>query len=282
VRIWIGLLAVACGAAALIGCQGDQRSAQPEASTSTAVDRVTTTTSGAPSSTTTTVTTTIPTTTSSVPAPTANGPAVAVRSGDGSRPQLALTFDAGSDAGATADILDLLASRGIHASFGFTGRWVESNPEVARRIVAEGHVVFNHTWDHRSFTGFSTGMAPLTRDERLNELRDAATIIRTVTGADPAPWFRPPYGDFDKSVLVDAAAGGYPIVLMWSTDSLGWKGLDPTAVTARVLAGAEPGAIILLHVGSASTDAAALPAILDGLRDRGLSPVTIAELLGGH
>jgi peptidoglycan/xylan/chitin deacetylase (PgdA/CDA1 family) len=65
-------------------------------------------------------------------------------------------------------------------------------------------------------------------------------------------------------------------VLLWTVDSLGWKGLAPAAVAARCLDGAKPGAILLLHVGSASTDAAALPVILDGLLARRYELVTVA------
>jgi peptidoglycan/xylan/chitin deacetylase (PgdA/CDA1 family) len=270
------------------GCQ--RGGGSPGAAPPGELEGVTTTTAPAISTTmastsTTAVTTTTTTTPPPPPPPPAPAPvgglATVVRTGDTTRSSLALTFDAGSDAGNTAGILDLLASRGLRASFGVTGRWVEANPDLARRIVAEGHLVFNHTRDHQSFTGRSTGKAPLSRDQRIAELRDAADSIQRVTGVPPGPWFRPPYGDYDRSVQADVLAAGYPLVVMWSTDSLGWQGLDPPALTARVLRGAEPGAIILFHVGAASTDAAALPAILDGLRDRNLRPVTIAELIGG-
>jgi peptidoglycan/xylan/chitin deacetylase (PgdA/CDA1 family) len=214
-----------------------------------------------------------------VSAATGSIPSSTVYRTGGDRPEVALTFDAGADAGNTAAILDLLASRGLRASFGVTGQWVDANPELARRIADEGHVIINHTRDHQSFTGASTGKAPLSHDQRLAEIADAARSIRSVTGVDPAPWFRPPYGDYDTATLGDVGSAGYPIFMLWSTDSLGWAGLDSARITARVLAGARPGAVFLFHVGSASADAAALPAILDGLRTRGLQPVTVAELL---
>lgn len=101
------------------------------------------------------------------------------------------------------------------------------------------------------------------------------------TDVDSRPWFRPPYGDYDEGVLADVAAAGYGYVVMWSIDSLGWKGLPPSDVAARTIAALEPGAIVLMHVGSASTDVDALPGILDAARRRGLEPVTIADLVGG-
>ncbi len=73
-----------------------------------------------------------------------------------SRRVIALTFDAGSGAGNTAQVLNLLRSRQVLATFGLTGAWVRANPTLARRIVTEGHQVVNHTDRHLSFTGRST------------------------------------------------------------------------------------------------------------------------------
>ena len=221
-------------------------------------------------------TTVAPPSTSTSPAP-----ATVVRHGNSTRAVVALTFDAGSDAGATALILDLLADRGVIATFGLTGCWVERYPDLSRRIVAEGHAVINHTQDHLSFTGYSTDTASLPADERVRQLREAEEVIRSRTGVSPRPWFRPPYGDYDDSVLVDVGAAGYDYVIMWSIDSLGWKGLAPSEVAARTVAALEPGAIVLMHVGAASTDVDALPAVLDALQQRGLDPVTIADLVSG-
>lgn len=75
----------------------------------------------------------------------------------------------------------------------------------------------------------------------------------------------------DASVDRDVAAVGYTHELMWSVDSLGWRGAVPDEVRRRVLAAAEPGAIVLMHVGAASTDALALPGLLRELRSRGFS-----------
>ena len=74
-----------------------------------------------------------------------------------------------------------------------------------------------------------------------------------------SPWFRPPYGDEDASVRADVGSAGYRYELMWTVDSLGWKGGASSEVVQRCLSRAEPGAIYLVHVGSASTDAAVAP-----------------------
>src|SRR4029079_10511350 len=89
-------------------------------------------------------------------------PAAEIWIGDTSEQAVSLTFDAGSDAGNTSTILDVLGSYGIRATFALTGEWVEQNPELATRIVVEGHVVMNHSYDHPSFTGVSSDDVVLT------------------------------------------------------------------------------------------------------------------------
>jgi peptidoglycan/xylan/chitin deacetylase (PgdA/CDA1 family) len=192
---------------------------------------------------------------------------------------VALTFDAGSDAGNTARILDLLADDHIPATFGVTGAWAQANPGLLLRIVRSGHQIVNHTFDHRSFTGVSTGSPPLTSGQRIDELNRAETAIQAIAGTGTGGWFRPPYGDRNASVDADAGAAGYRYDLMWTVDSLGWQGSPAASVVARCLAAAEPGAILLLHVGTASTDADALRGIVDGLRAAGYGFATAAGLL---
>jgi peptidoglycan/xylan/chitin deacetylase (PgdA/CDA1 family) len=241
-------------------------------STTTTTDAPTTGSTG-PSSTSTEPPSTSP--------PVAAEPAVSVRRGPTARPVVALTFDAGSDVGFAAPILDRLAANGIHASFGVTGEWAEANPALVARMAAEGHQLLNHSWDHPSFTGRSTGEAPLSRAERLDQLARAEVAIEAAADTSARPWFRPPFGDEDGSVRADVGSAGYRYEALWTVDSLGWKGLEPAAVVTRCLAGAGPGVIYLLHVGAASTDSAALQPLIDGLRDRGYGFVTLTELVAG-
>lgn len=225
----------------------------------------------------------VPTRTSS-PAPSASShpsvgsAAMVIWRGDTSHRAVALTFDAGSDVGRTAQILDLLDTENVTATFGLTGAWMRANPAMTRRIVAAGHLVVNHTDEHLSFTGFSTRTQPLSRAERWGALNAAARTFHEVTGKEMTPWFRPPYGDRDASVDQDVGALGYRFELMWSVDSLGWRGVAATEVLRRVLADATPGSIVLMHVGAASTDAAALPAVIRLLRARSLSLVRADRL----
>ncbi|MDQ6648966.1 MAG: polysaccharide deacetylase family protein [Actinomycetota bacterium] len=204
-----------------------------------------------------------------------------VARGRSDRPLVALTFDAGADTGNTARILDVLAAERVAATFGLTGRWVEANPALARRIAAEGHQLVNHTDDHSSFTGVSTHTGALSQARRSEEVARAEQAIQRVTGTGTAGWFRPPYGDRDAGVDADVGAAGYGVELMWSVDSLGWAGHSVDDIVNRVLASAGPGMIALFHVGAASADAAALPRVISGLRSRGFGFGTAAQVVAG-
>ncbi|HRC61903.1 MAG TPA: polysaccharide deacetylase family protein [Dehalococcoidia bacterium] len=209
-----------------------------------------------------------------------SGSARVLDRGPATRPFVALTFDAGSDAGYTAQILDVLHAQGVTASFGITGRWAEQNPELLRRIVREGHHLINHTYDHDSLTGLSTNAAPMTRTQRWSELDRTADAVRQIAGVDIGPYFRPPYGDYDASVNADVYARGYDYNVMWTVDSLGWRGISADEIVARCLANAQPGAIYIFHVGSASQDGNALDRIITGLRRGGYGMGSVPQLLG--
>ncbi len=201
--------------------------------------------------------------------------AVTITRLDTSRKVAALTFDAGSDAGYASRILDTLKANGVKASFGMTGRWAEAHPALLRRMVSEGHTIMNHTYSHPSLTGYSTGTAPLSYQQRAEELRKTASAVQRIAGTNTKPYFRPPYGDYDASVLADVYTQGYKYNVMWSTDSLGWKGYTKQQILQRVLARRKPGAVYLFHVGSQSQDGAALQSIISELRTRGYGFVTI-------
>jgi len=208
------------------------------------------------------------------PAPTSTplvGYAQVIRKGDPSQKTVFLTFDAGADAGFTAQILDTLKANDIVAGFSVTGRWAEQNPELLRRIAQEGHTLINHSYDHSSFTGLSTSKPPLTQAERWEQLDKTESVVKDLTGVSTKPYFRPPYGDYDDSVNADLYARGYVYNLMWTVDSQGWNGLAAEAIVERCLSLAEPGAVYVFHVGSDSQDAAALQDITDGLRQAGHS-----------
>jgi peptidoglycan/xylan/chitin deacetylase (PgdA/CDA1 family) len=153
-----------------------------------------------------------------------------------------------------------------------TGRWAESNPDLLQRMVDEGHALINHTYDHPHLETLSTG-------QRLDQLARAEEIVNGITGTTTKPYFRPPYGSYNDRVLIDVASAGYRYSVMWTVDSLGWKGLPPSEVAARCEEALQPGAILLMHVGAASTDYAALEDIIAAVGRGGYRFATIPELL---
>ncbi|MGD0115286.1 MAG: polysaccharide deacetylase family protein [Dehalococcoidia bacterium] len=206
-------------------------------------------------------------------------PALEVQRGNSTRQMVALTFDAGADAGNTTQVLQILAANGIKASFSLTGAWSQANPDLVKAIANAGHLIMNHSQDHPSFTGLSTGMGPLSTKDRIAELDQADLAIRSITGKTTKPYFRPPYGDIDGSVFCDAHTAGYDYVVMWTVDTLGWNGASVDQIVQTSLSKAEPGAIYIMHVGSESQDAAALQQVIDGLKARGYSFGTIADII---
>lgn len=218
------------------------------------------------------------------------GRSVAVEKGTSGRREIALTFDAGADRGNGAAILDRLADYGVRASFGITGRWAEENPDLVRRMVAEGHLVFNHTWSHASWTGRSTSpdpddpgtWDPLPGAERREELRRTEEAIRAIAGIDVRPYWRPAYGDYDADALVAAGAAGaagYGVTVMWSCESFAWKGWSAEEIVAYCTTDMAPGDIVLLHVGAQGADYEALPGLIAGLAAQGFAFVTVEEIL---
>lgn len=192
--------------------------------------------------------------------------------GDVSGPRIALTFDAGSGAAPASDILDTLAKHGIHATFFLTGKWVEKNPDLTRRIVAEGHSIGNHTFSHRRLTDLSSG-------EIIDEIERTEQLIMQLTGKSTKPLLRVPYGARDKRVLSVLEGLGYTSIY-WDLDS--WDsvkaGITSGEIEQRVLGRVRNGSVILMHCGSRPT-ADALDSILQKLEAAGYQPVTIGELM---
>lgn len=207
--------------------------------------------------------------------------------GDSGRMEIALTFDAGADRGNGEAILDRLAAYEVVASFGVTGQWAETNPDLIQRMVADGHNVFNHSWSHSSWTGRSTSAdpedpstwTPLPVEERLEELRRTEQVIRDIANYEVRPYYRPPYGDIDSESLEILAGAGYTATVMWSCESYAWKGWTAADIVPHCTTNMAPGDIILLHVGAQGADYDALPGLIEGLRDQGFTFVTIEQIL---
>lgn len=195
---------------------------------------------------------------------------------------IALTFDAGADRGFAPQILRTLERSHVHGTFGMTGKWALANKDLLRRIVRDRDALINHTYDHRSFTGVSTHTAPLTAAQRSWEITRTQQIVHTVTGRSIKPYFRPPYGDYDAATLSLLRRLGYRYMVMWTLDSLGWEGLPASLIVQRCLDDVRPGTILLMHVGSQSQDALALPRLIVAFKHRHYRFVTVPQLLHAH
>jgi peptidoglycan/xylan/chitin deacetylase (PgdA/CDA1 family) len=194
---------------------------------------------------------------------------------------VALTFDAGANAAGLPSIESTLRAKGVRATFFLTGAWVRDFPASANMIVQDGYLVGDHSVSHPYFTQLSDAQVAA-------QVQGAQQAILRANGADTRPLFRFPYGDVNSRVLADVNRLGY-VAVRWTVDSLGWEGTSGgqsvQSVTNRVLAAAQPGEIVLMHLGSnpndgTTLDAAALPAIIDGLRARGYGFVTLQALTG--
>lgn len=202
-----------------------------------------------------------------------------VEYGESGRQEIALTFDAGSDRGYAAEILDLLKAEGITASFGIMGQWAEANPDLVQRMVDEGHMLFNHSWSHPSFTGVTTGVEPLPYEERWQEVEKTDQIVREISGYDMKPYFRPPFGDMDAAGLAELGEMGYMRVLNWSCDTRDSLGATGDEILNNCIYNARPGRIVLMHVGGQSAAYSVLPQIIASLREQGYTFVTADQIL---
>lgn len=195
------------------------------------------------------------------------------------RMEMAITFDAGDGRGYTVEILDMLDAYGVKSSFGVTGEWAETNPDLLLEIIDRGHHVMNHTYSHRSFTGVSPGTDPLTPEERRTEVIETERIIRDIGDYETAPYFRFPYGDYERSDLAMLKELGYDYTMWWGCDSLAWMGSTPADILQRCgVDDAAPGAIVLLHVDP-EADFLALPGLIETLQADGYELVTLEQLI---
>ncbi len=177
---------------------------------------------------------------------------------EATEPVVALTFDDGPGP-TTAAILEQLSELEVKATFFVIGEEVERRPDLARRILNEGHALANHTQTHPNL---------LWRDPDF-ELEKCQQSVERITGVRPE-LFRPPFGYKDARVLATARAHGLETV-NWSINPLDFTDPDPRTLVDRVVQALEPGAIILLHDGRADRRATleALPLLVQEVRQLG-------------
>ena len=193
--------------------------------------------------------------------------------GKNSLRSVALTFDDGPDANSTPQLLDLLKEEKIEAAFFCIGKKVAAHPELAARIVREGHLLQNHSYAHSPFTNFFS-VARL-----RTELSQTQSAIQNATGMIPQ-FFRPPMGLSNPRTFRAAKSLDLKVV-GWTIRSLDTILTDPEKIVARIAPRLEPGAIILLHDGNIPA-ARLLPTVkllLATLRERGYDVVRLDKIL---
>lgn len=184
-----------------------------------------------------------------------------------------LTFDAGYENGYTAVLLDVLKEEKVPAAFFVVGNFIEENPELVKRMTAEGHIVGNHTMHHPDMSAIADEAG---FRKEMSELEDA---YRTATGEKMLKFYRPPQGKYSEKNLEMANAMGYTTVF-WSLAYVDWlQDSQPSREDALNLLNKRihPGAIVLLH-STSKTNAEILQELLQGWKAQGYTFHSISEL----
>ncbi|ABO50133.1 polysaccharide deacetylase [Desulforamulus reducens MI-1] len=184
---------------------------------------------------------------------------------------VALTFDISWGTKVPGPVLDTLKKHNVKSTFFISGPWAVKHPEFPKRIVAEGHEIASHGEEHVNLSEYN-------KDEVKKNILTAHGKIKEVTGVEPS-LIRTPNGDWNDMVLTTAEELNYRVI-QWSADSLDWKKPGVQAIVDRVLKKTEPGAIILMHASDTCLQTPeALPQVLEGLKEKGYTLVTVSELL---
>ena len=181
---------------------------------------------------------------------------------------VAITYDDGPGA-ETNRLLDKLKAKNAHASFMVLAPSAEQHPELLKRMKAEGHTIGNHTKSHRQLNTLSY--------EQVSQEIDAGNAaIKKATGQGTR-WVRPPYGATNATVDQVTRDKGASQAL-WDVDTVDWKDRNSEHVCSSAVQGARAGSIVLMHdIHPTTVDAA--DCVIDGLRAKGLEPVSLDRLL---
>ena len=184
---------------------------------------------------------------------------------------VALTFDDGPWPGQTAAVLDILKAENVKATFFELSAAANHHPDLARRVLAEGHLIGNHSVNHKN-------LAKSPPDVVNFEIVNAADTIQSITGYRPV-WFRPPGGNYNATVLQIMSNAGEKLA-MWAQDTNDWKKPAPQEIVGRALAGQQQVKVVLMHDGGGdrSRTIAALPQIIAEYKARGYRFVTFDQL----
>ncbi len=184
--------------------------------------------------------------------------------------KIAISFDAAWGNDDTEQLISILSSYNVPATFFVVGAWVDKYPESVKQLSDAGHRVENHSNTHPY-------MSKLSNEQISNELSSCNQKIASVTGRTPT-LIRPPYGDYDNHVIEAVEQAGM-YCIQWDVDSLDWKdSATPENIAERVISKVEPGSIVLFH-NDADHTPAALPTILKTLKEQGYEFVFIEDLI---
>jgi peptidoglycan/xylan/chitin deacetylase (PgdA/CDA1 family) len=183
---------------------------------------------------------------------------------------VALTFDDGPWPDTTEQVLNILNQFNIKATFFWVGQALQQNPDVAKKVVAAGHAIGNHTWRHL--------MDDVDAPTAAEEIGNTAKLIYETTGVR-TNLFRPPGGNM-TGAMVPFAKQLKDIITLWEVDSNDYYVSAPIIVD-NVLTQVQPGGIILMHDGGGdrTQTVQALPQIITTLQRQGYRFVTVPELL---
>ena len=182
---------------------------------------------------------------------------------------LSISFDAAWGRANTEGILNILDQYDVKTTFFLVGFWAEKHPDLVAELVARGHEIGNHSATHPH-------MAQLTDAKIREELRQCSELVRSITGK-PTTLFRPPYGEYNDSVVRISREEGYECV-QWNVDSLDWKNISAQDMISRCTKNVNPGDIVLFHNDSKYI-LEALPQILEILKNGGYDFVKVSDLI---
>ena len=193
--------------------------------------------------------------------------------GDTSRKVIYLTFDCGYENGNTPAILDALQKHQAPAAFFVVGNFLSDQPDLVKRMAAEGHIVGNHTWSHPDMSKIST------QEAFSEELNRVSALYQETTSQEMVKFYRPPQGKYSTQNLQMAKDLGYQ-TFFWSLAYVDWyQDQQPTHEEAfkKLTGRIHPGAIVLLH-NTSSTNAEILDELLTKWEEMGYSFGSLDQL----
>ena len=193
--------------------------------------------------------------------------------GDTTQNTIYLTFDCGYENGNTEPILDALKKHDVKATFFVVGNFLETSPEIVKRMIAEGHTVGNHTYHHLDMSSISS------MDAFKKETQDVENLFEQITGTPITKFYRPPQGKYSESNLQMAKELGYK-TFFWSLAYVDWmQDQQPSKEEAfsKLLTRIHPGAIVLLH-STSQTNAQILDELLAKWEEMGYQFGQLDEL----